>query len=155
MRRLILVGMTATILLVGCRTEPPAFTEAERAETVTAIRSARDAYFVAATELDADAMVAFWDQDFIHISNATVAPLTLEVLRESWRPLSHIEMDVTSDRVVALSKNAGYTVMTASYVVFDTAGVAVGASDWAGTHIWIRKDGNWKVQAVHEGRPAR
>ena len=155
MKRQMLGGMAAAILLVGCQTEPPAFTEAERAETVAEIRSARDAYFVAATELDADALVDFWDQDFIHVSNAAVAPLTLEVLREGWRPLSHIEMDVTSDRVVALSRNAGYTVMTASYVVFDTAGVAVDANDWAGTHIWIRKDGDWKVQAVHEGRPAQ
>jgi hypothetical protein len=116
MKRLLLGGMAAAILLVGCQTEPPAFTEAERAETVAEIRSARDAHFVAATELDADALVAFWDQDFIHVSNATVAPLPLEVLREGWRPLSHIEMEVTSDRVVALSRNAGYTMTTASTI---------------------------------------
>jgi hypothetical protein len=153
MKRLLLVAITAAIQLVGCQTAPPAFTEAERAETVAEIRSARDAYFVAATELDADALVAFWDRDFIHVSNANIVPLTPEVLREAWKPLGHIKMDVTSDRVVALSPDAGYTVMTASYVVFDGAGVAVDARDWAGTHIWVRRDGEWKVQAVHEGRP--
>ena len=64
-------------------------------------------------------------------------------------------MDITSDRVVALSNDAGYTVFTASYVVYDTAGVAVDGSDWAGTHIWVRSDEGWKVQAVHEGRPVQ
>ena len=100
-------------------------------------------------------MAAFWDEGFIHVSNASVVPLTREELTEAWRPLSHIEMDVTSDRIVAVSRNAGYTVSTASYIVFDTAGATVGRSNWAGTHIWIRTDDGWKVQAVHEGRPVQ
>jgi len=140
-------------VLLGCQLHAPAFTETERASVVNEIKAARDAYFDAATTLDADAMVAFWDQGFIHLSNASIEPLTGEGLKEAWRPLSHIEMDVTSDHVVALSRNVGYTMSTASYVVFDAEGVAVHKSDWAGTHIWIRTGEGWKVQAVHEGRP--
>jgi ketosteroid isomerase-like protein len=148
------ITLTAvTVLLLGCQLQGSTFTDAEKSAVEAEIEATRDAYFDAATTLDADAMVAFWDEDFIHVSNAYVVPLTLEALREGWRPLSHIEMDVTSDRVVALSRNSGYTLSTASYVVFDTAGLAVDRSDWAGTHIWIRTDEGWKVQAVHEGRP--
>ncbi len=98
-------------------------------------------------------MVAFWDEDFIHVSNSEIVPLRPEELAEGWRPLSHIEMDIHSDRVVALTRDSGYTIYTASYVVFDAAGAAVDSSDWAGTHIWVRTDEGWKVQAVHEGRP--
>ena len=155
MSKLLFAQAAATVMLLGCQPQAPIFTDAERAAVVAGIRAARDAYFDAATTLDADAMVAFWDEDFIHVSNAYVVPLTLEALREGWRPLSHIEMDVTSDRVVALSRNSGYTLSTASYVVFDTAGVAVESNDWAGTHIWARSDEGWKVQAVHEGRPVQ
>jgi ketosteroid isomerase-like protein len=155
MSRLLFAQAAATVLLLGCQPQASDFSDAERAGVVAEIRAVRDAYFDAATTLDADAMVAFWDEGFIHVSNAYVVPLTLEALREGWTPLSHIEMNVTSDRVVALSRNAGYTLSTASYVVFDTAGVAVDRSDWAGTHIWVRTDDGWKVQAVHEGRPVQ
>ena len=155
MSKLLLAQVAATVLLLGCQPQASTLTDAEKAAVRAEIKAVRDAYFHAATTLDADAMVAFWDEDFIHVSNAYVVPLTLEALREGWKPLSHIEMDVTSDRVVALSRNAGYTLSTASYVVFDTAGVAVDSSEWAGTHIWIRTDEGWKVQAVHEGRPAQ
>ncbi len=155
MKQLLFAGMAANVLLFGCQLQAPTFTDVEEAAVVAEIKAVRDAYFDAATKLDADAMVAFWDEGFIHVSNAYVAPLTVEGLTEAWRPLSHIEMDVTSDHVVALSKGAGYTVLTASYVVYNTAGVAVDRSDWAGTHIWIRTDDGWKVQAVHEGRPSQ
>ncbi len=148
-------ALAATVVLFGCQPQTPTFTEAEEAAVEAEIRAARDAYFDAATNLDAEAMVAFWDEDFIHVSNDVILPLTLEALTEAWKPLSHIEMDITSDRVVALSNDAGYTLFTASYVVFDTAGVDVGSSDWAGTHIWVRSDEGWKVQAVHEGRPVQ
>ena len=146
-------AMAATVLLMGCQPQAQTFTEAEKAAVQAEIRAARDAYFRAATSFDADAMVSLWDRDVVHVSNEKIAPLTLEALTEAWKPLSHIEMNVTSDRVVALSHDAGYTLFTASYVVFDTAGTAVDSNDWAGTHIWVRSDEGWRVQAVHEGRP--
>jgi len=155
MARLIIIQTAAAILLLGCQPPTPTFSDAEKAAVEAEIRAARDAYFDAATTLDADALVAFWDENFIHVSNAYVVPLTVEALREGWRRLSHVEMNVTSERVIALSPEAGYTLFTASYVVFDTAGVAVDSSDWAGTHIWVRTADGWKVQAVHEGRPGQ
>ena len=100
-------------------------------------------------------MFAFADEDFIHVSNEQIAPMTQEEATEAWKPLSHVEMDITSDRVVALSNDAGYTLRTASYVVFDTAGVVVDSNRWAGTHIWARSPEGWKVHAAHEGRPRR
>lgn len=153
MKQLLLTATAGTALLLGCQPQAPAFTDAQKAAVVAEIEAARDAYFDAATRFDADAMVAFWNEGFIHVSNAYVQPLTLEVLREAWTQLSHIEMNITSDRVVALSRDAGYTLRTASYAVYDTAGVVLETSDWAGTHIWVRTDDGWKVQAVHEGRP--
>ena len=153
MSKLIFGLPAATLLVLGCQGQTATFTNSERDAVTAEIRAARDTYFEAATGLDADALTAFWDEDFIHVSNADVVPLTVEALRDGWKPLSHIEMDVTSDRVVALSRDAGYTLFTASYVVYDTAGLAVDSSDWAGTHIWIRTGEGWKVQAVHEGRP--
>jgi len=153
MKPRLLTAMTGILALLGCQSTAPAFTDGERDAVVAEIRAARDAYFDAATSFDADAMVAFWDEDFIHVSNAHVQPLTLEALREAWKPLSHIAMNITSERVVALSRDAGYTLLTASYAVYDTAGVVLETSDWAGTHIWVRTDGGWKVRAVHEGRP--
>jgi len=155
MRESLIATAVATVLLAGCQPQALALTDFDKATVEAEIRAVRDAYFDAATKLDAPAMVAFWDQGFVHVSNARLVPLTAEALAEAWEPLSHIEMDVTSDRVVALSSNAGYTVMTASYAVYDKAGAVVGRSDWAGTHIWIRTDEGWKVQAVHEGRPVR
>jgi hypothetical protein len=155
MKRLLFVGTAATVVLLGCQPQAATFTDVERAAVAAEIRAARDAYFDAATHFAAETMVAFWDRDFIHVSNAYVAPLTREALAEAWRPLSHIDMNVTYDRVVALSRDAGYTLSTASYVVYDTAGMAVDSSDWAGTHIWMRSDDGWKVQAVHEGRPVQ
>ena len=145
--------VTAAILLIGCRQQAPVFTDVERAAVEAEITAARDAYFDAATRFDADAMVAFWDQGFVHFSNADFVPLTREMLVEAWLPLSHIEMDVTSARVVALSRDAGYTIMTASGAVYDNSGAVVEENRWAGTHIWVRIDEGWKVQAVHEGRP--
>jgi ketosteroid isomerase-like protein len=153
MKPLLVTAIAGTALLLGCQPQAPAFTDAEREAVVAEIRAARDAYFDAATRFDAGAMVAFWDEDFIHVSNAYVQPLTLEALREAWKPLSHIAMNISSERVVALSRDAGYTLLTASYAVYDSAGVVLETSDWAGTHIWVRADGGWKVQAVHEGRP--
>lgn len=155
MARQILIPTAAALLLLGCQPPAPTFSGAEKAAVEAEIRAARDAYFDAATTMDADVLVAFWDEDFIHVSNAYVVPLTLEALREGWGRLSHIEMNVTSERVMALSREAGYTLITASYVVFDTAGAAVDSSDWAGTHIWVRTPEGWKVQAVHEGRPGQ
>ena len=153
MRELYLATMAGMVLLVGCQ-PTTAFTEAQRAAVAAEIRAARDAYFDAATvSMDADAMVAMWDKDFIHVSNAYVQPLALEDLREGWKSLSHITMEVTSDRVVALSNDSGYTLTTASYTVFDTGGVVLEKSDWAGTHIWVRTDDGWRVQAAIEGRP--
>jgi hypothetical protein len=143
----------AAIVLIGCQQQTPAFTGVERAAVEAEIAAARDAYFDAATRFDADAMVAFWDERFVHFSNADFVPLTREMLAEAWLPLSHIEMDVTSDRVVALSWDAGYTIMTAFGAVYDKSGAIVEQSRWAGTHIWVRTDEGWKVQAVHEGRP--
>lgn len=141
------------LLLSGCCPETSTFPATERAAVEAEIGAARDAYFEAATTFDADAMVSMWDESFIHLSNGSIVPLTLAGLREAWGPLGHIEMDIGSDRIVALSRDAGYTIMTATYTVFDTAGVALGGSEWAATHIWVRTDGGWKVQAVHEGRP--
>jgi hypothetical protein len=155
MKNMLVAGVAAAILLQGCGSQAPIMTDAEETAVVAEITAARDAYFEAATDMDADAMVAFWDEDFIHLSNASILPLTLEALKEAWRPLSHIEMDVANERVVALSRDAGYTMLIGSYVVYDTAGAAVAESDWAGTHIWIRTADGWKVQAVHEGRPTR
>ena len=145
--------VTAAISLTGCQQQAPVFTDVERAAVEAEITAARDAYFAAATRFDADAMVAFWDQGFVHFSNADFVPLTREMLAEAWLPLSHIEMDVTSARVVALSRDSGYTIMTASYAVYDNSGAVVEQNRWAGTHIWVRTDEGWKVQAVHEGRP--
>ena len=119
------------------------------------IRAARDAYFDATTSFDADAAVAYLDEDFIHLSNSEIQPIDGKELARAWTALSHIEMDVHSDSIVALSRNAGYAIRTASYVVYDTAGVAVESNDWAGTQVWVRTAGGWKVQAVHEGRPTR
>ena len=153
MKRSILAAMAALVLLLGCRPQASTFTDAERTAVAAEIEAARDAYFAAATSFDADAMVAFWDRDFIHVSNASIMPLTLDALRAAWKPLGHIDMDVTYDRVVALTRDSGYTLSTASYVVYDAEGVAVDSSDWAGTHIWIRAGDGWKVHAVHEGRP--
>lgn len=143
----------AAILLIGCQQQASVFTDVERAAVEAEITAARDAYFDAATRFDADAMVAFWDEGFVHFSNADFVPLTREMLAEAWVPLSHIEMNVTSDRVVALSWDSGYTIMTASGAVYDNSGAVVEQSRWAGTHIWVRTDEGWKVQAVHEGRP--
>ncbi len=154
MKRLFTVEFVAALLL-GCQSQPVPFQDAERDSVAAEIAAARDAYFDAATSLDADAMVAHWDRDFVHVSNARIAPLTVEALRAAWKPLSHLEMEITSDRVVALTPDSGYTVMTASYVLFDGEGGVVDSSDWAGTHIWIRTDEGWKVQAVHEGRPVQ
>ena len=145
--------VTAAILLIGCQQQTPVFTDVERAAVEAEITAARDAYFDAATRLDADAMVAFWDQGFVHFSNADFVPLTREMLAEAWLPLSHIEMDVTEARVVALSMDAGYTITTASGALYDNSGAVVEQSRWVGTHIWVRTDEGWKVQAVHEGRP--
>jgi hypothetical protein len=147
--------LALTLFLLGCQPQTTSFSEADEAAVRDEIEAARDAYFDAATSFDAEAMVAFWDRDFIHVSNDEILPLSLEALTEAWKPLSHIEMDIEADRVVALSNDAGYTLFTASYVVFDTTGAAVDSSDWAGTHIWVRTDQGWKVQAVHEGRPGR
>jgi hypothetical protein len=153
MKRLLLSGTTAMVLILGCQPQAPAFSDVERAAVEAEIAAARDAFFDAATTLDADALVAYWDQDFIHLSNSDIAPVTKEMLAEAWQPLSHIELDITSDYVRALSKDAGYTIRLASYVVYDTAGAVVESNDWAGTHIWVRTDEGWKVQSVHEGRP--
>jgi hypothetical protein len=155
MKPVFFAATAVTVLLLGCQSSAPTFTDAERASVAAEIEAARDAYFEAATDLDADAMTAFWDRDFIHVSNASIAPLTCEALKEAWKPLSRIEMNVTSDRVFALTRNSGYTMSTASYVVYDASGAAVHESDWAGTHIWIRTADGWKVHAVHEGRPVR
>jgi hypothetical protein len=153
MKKPIFAWPAIAMLFLGCQTEPPAFTDVERAAVAAEIEAARDAYFDAATNFETDALFSFLDEDFFHMSNASIAPITEEMLREAWRPLSHIEMERTSDRVVALTRDSGYTMSTASYVVFDTAGVVVESNDWAGTHIWIRRADGWKVQAVHEGRP--
>ena len=148
-----LITLAAAGFLLGCRSSAPVFGDAERSAVEAEIRAARDAYFDAATGLDAETMVAFWDDDFLHVSNAYAQPLTLEGLREAWRPLSHIEMEITSERVAALSRNAGYTVLMGSYVLYDDGGNAVDRSDWTGTHVWVRTDEGWRVQYVHEGRP--
>jgi len=154
MRKVPLAVMMTMALLAGCGPGAADFTDADRAAVAAEIRAARDAYFRAATvTMDADAMVALWDKDFVHVSNAYLQPLTLEDLREGWKTLSHIDMDITSDRVVALSTDSGYTLTTASYTVFDAAGTVIEKSDWAGTHIWVRTDAGWKVHAVMEGRP--
>lgn len=155
MRPVLFVLTATTVLLTACQPQEPAFTDAERASVVAEITAARDAYFDAATHFDVDALAAFWDEDLIHVQNAYEAPLTPEMLREAWKPLSHIEMDITADRVVALSRDSGYTMRFASYVVYDAAGAAVGGTDWAGTHIWVRTEEGWKVHAVHEGRPVQ
>ncbi len=155
MKQRILAIVVPTVLLLGCQPQAPAFTDVEEVAVVAEIAAVRDAYFDAATKLDAEAMVAFWDEGFIHVSNHTVLPLTGEALAEAWKPLSHIEMNILTDHVVALSRDSGYTVMTASYALYDNAGVVVDESDWAGTHIWTRTDEGWKVQAVHEGRPVQ
>ena len=144
---------TAAALLTGCQQRAPVFTDVERAAVEAEIAAARDVYFDAATRFDADALVAFWDQGFVHFSNADFVPLTRDMLAEAWVQLSHIEMDVTSARVVALSRDAGYTITTALGTVYDNSGAVVSQSRWAGTHIWVRTDEGWKVQAVHEGRP--
>jgi hypothetical protein len=151
----LIAGLVVAVPLLGCQRPESVFTEAEKAAVVAEIEAARDAYFHAATTLDADALAPFMDQEFIHLSNSDIAPVTVDMLREAWERLSHIEMDVTSDRVSVLSPNAGYTVRTASYVVYDTAGVAVESNEWAGTHIWVKTGEGWKVQAVHEGRPVQ
>jgi len=154
MRKLFLATVVGTALLPGCQPTTTTFTDAERTAVAAEIRAARDAYFDAATvAMDADAMVAMWDGDFIHVSNAYVQPLALEDLREGWKSLSHVAMEITSDRVVALSRDSGYTLSTASYAVYDTTGVALETSDWAGTHIWVRTGAGWKVHAAIEGRP--
>lgn len=155
MKPLTIAGAALLVLFLGCQSQAPTFTDAERAAVVAEIKAVRDAYFDAATSLDANAIASFWDPDLLHVSNASIMPLTREELAEAWRPLSHIEMHVTSDRVVALTKDSGYTLSTASYVVYDSAGAAVDSNDWAGTHIWIRTDEGWKVHAVHEGRPVQ
>jgi len=154
-RRYAAVSVLVAAVLLACQPQAETFTEAEEAAVEAEIRAARDAFFDAATSFDAEALFAFLDEDFIHVSNEQIAPLTLEAATEAWKSLSHIEMDITSDRVVALSNDVGYTLRTASYVVFDTAGVAVESNVWAGTHIWVRSQEGWKVQAAHEGRPGR
>ncbi len=155
MKRLLFAAAATTSLLLGCRSQPLALTAVERTAVEAEIAAARDAYFDAATRLDADALVAFWGRDFIHVSNDRVMPLTVEGLRAAWEPLSHMNLDITSEHVIALSRDAGVTVLTASYTVFDRAGVAVAGNDWAGTHVWSRSEEGWRVQAVHEGRPTR
>jgi len=155
MKQVLFTMAAAAVLLAGCQTQAPPFTEAERASVVAEIMAVRDAYFDAATHFDIDTLAAFWHKDFIHVQNNLEAPVTVEMLREAWKPLSHIEMDIHADRVIALSRDSGYTMRFASYVVYDAEGAAVGGNDWAGTHIWVRTDAGWKVHAVHEGRPTQ
>lgn len=154
-RRYAVVSVSLTAVLCGCQPQPANLTEAEKEAVEAEIRAVRDAFFDAATSLDAEAMFAFLDEDFVHVSNEQITPFSQEAATVAWEPLSHIEMDITSDRVVALSHDAGFTLRTASYVVFDTAGVAVDSNEWAGTHIWARSPGGWRVHAAHEGRPDR
>jgi ketosteroid isomerase-like protein len=154
-RRHAITSVLVTAILLGCQPQAPTFTEAEKAAVEAEIRAARDAFFDAATSLDAEAMYAFLDEDFIHVSNEQIAPMTQAAAAEAWEPLSHIELNIKHDRVVALSNDVGFTLRTASYVVFDAAGVVVESNDWAGTHIWARSAEGWKVHAAHEGRPTR
>ena len=90
----LLTAIAASLILFGCQQTPQTFTEAERTAVEDEIKAARDAYFDAATNLEADVLASYMDPDFIHLSNDSVADVTPEMLEEAWKTLSHVEMNV-------------------------------------------------------------
>jgi hypothetical protein len=59
---LLFAATAAAILLLGCQPQAPTFTDVDKAAVVAEIKAVRDAYFDAAANLDAVAMVALGDQ---------------------------------------------------------------------------------------------
>jgi len=67
------VSVLVAAVLLGCQPQAETFTEAEAAAVEAEMRAARGAYFHAATSFDAEALFAFLDEDFVHVSNEQIA----------------------------------------------------------------------------------
>lgn len=154
MRRLVFAAFAFTVL-AACQTETTVLTEEQKAEIVNEVNALHTEAWNAWRLGDVDrGMSHFPDSpELTYVTEGQLFRGTAAVDDESRAMFVNVASQtvaITESYTDVLAPNVVCINETATYNVADTAGVVGPEGVFAGTYIWVRRDGEWKMQSSHE-----
>ncbi len=154
MRRLMLPMLP--FVLAACEPATVELTDAERAAIADQVNARHAEMWDAFRAADFDRGVSYFHRaDLVYAYEGVI--LDYEAMDQLWRPAF---ASITSQTVTFADSRTdvfapGVVSITSSgtYAVTDTLGVTGPQAQFAVTEVWMRRDGEWKLQFVHESTP--
>ena len=137
--------------LVGCQPATTELTEEQKAEIVAEVLQVRAELAAVNQRLDVDAFMSFFADDLVATKELNVMDYDIfaSSIEEDFKTYDHyvitqelVEVSVLSEDAVAITDKSLWSI------------VAVGGDTvWTGpatfTHIFVRRDGEWKIVHLH------
>jgi hypothetical protein len=147
------------LLVSGCQAPPPAeMTEAERAQIEAEVNAIHAESLDAWRAVDVDRGLSFYP-NIPEITYATdgdlfVGPSEVEDEARAWfADVARQTITITESHTTVLSSNIVCINQRATYTLTNNAGVTAPESFFAGTYIWVLRNGEWKMEISHESTP--
>ena len=156
MRRMFLWSMA--FVFAACQPATVDLTAGERAVITDQVNARHTKMWDAFRAADFDRGIAFFDAtDLVYAYEGVV--LDYATMDELWRPafasITSQTITFADSRTDVLAPGVVAITSSGTYAVTDTLGVTGPQAQFAVTEVWMRRDGEWKLQFVHESTPTQ
>jgi hypothetical protein len=155
MRRLTLAALSLAFLVTACQPATTELTEEQRAEIAAEVNAinaeAWEPWFAA----DVDGGMTYYP-DSPELTYARDGQLFRGVAaveddaRSTFASIASQDISFTESHTDVLAPTVVCINQLATFSVTDTAGVVGPERVFAGTYIWVKRNGEWKIQSSHE-----
>jgi ketosteroid isomerase-like protein len=155
MRRLAL-AVVALTFVTACRPATTELTEEQKAEIAAEVNAINTEMWDAWRAADFDRGASYFDlATLVFAYEGTM--FGFATFDEMWRPvfatIASQTITVEDSLTTVLAPNAVCIMQAGTYTQTDTAGVTSAEGSFAFTGVWVPRDGEWKLDFVHESFP--
>jgi len=158
MRRIVLAAFALTVL-AACQSATTELTEQQKAEIAAEVELLHGQFWDAWRAADIDRGWTFYP-DIPEVSYATDGELFVGLSaiedndRSNFAHIASQTITITESHTTVVARNVVCINELAKWTVTDTSGATTPERVFAGTYVWVLRDGEWKVQFSHESIPA-
>jgi SnoaL-like domain/Prokaryotic membrane lipoprotein lipid attachment site len=157
MRRTLFAALALTVL-AACQPATTELTDGQKAEIAAEVNALHADFWDAWRAADVDRGLSYYP-NIPEITYATdgdlfVGPSEVEDQARSWgADLASQTITITESHTTVLSSSIVCINERATYSQTNNAGVTAPERVFAGTYIWVLRNGEWKVEISHESGP--
>ncbi len=154
MRRFVLAALALTVL-AACQPSTTELTEEQKTEIANEVNAIHAEAWDAWRAADVDRGMSYYPDspELTYITDGQLFRGTAAVddqSRAMFVNTASQTITITESYTDVLAPNVVCINAMHTYTVTDTAGVVGPEGVFAGTYIWVRRDGEWKMQSSHE-----